>query len=749
MTKQSLVPVLLPADPVNVLEAATKQYVDAKGGGVAGYPSARGEWNATSGVTVPVSTWTGRTWLVFDAARPPVGMAYVSNGQVRVDVEGWYVLTGVLTLTTATGGRRLSHWSINGNYIAQVEHETPTPAAALNRGGMNNMVVAHLSAGDMVAFEVYHTVVGGIAWETAPESAYLSITRLADGAQGPTGLPGPQGTVNANITRVVYVPATNQATLSGTAAIEGITVAVGDLILLVNQTTQSQNGVYTIAAGAWTRTSGFDTAAGLTGAIFQGLQNSNNTLYKALNINSASVIGTSALTFEEIWGLTQNDLRYQARALTTKGDLLAGTGSNVTTRLPVGTANQVLGADPTALTGLVYVTPNTCDALCVATSQITQSGTQTIDGVAVVAGNTVLCVGQTAAAQNGLWTVAAGAWARLTSFDTAVALAGVRVGVGAGTSYGGTHWVNTFKSTDTLNTTAQVWVQPGQDLSLDLTTGNPVSPLTGLRMFTRDRARRLPAFVSPSGQDSRVQPHIVTNKAGWLQSVNNSTTPTINGLDITHLNAGTAVPTAVAMASTNFFTSMVRTRYATTAAANIGSGIRTTTAQYFASTTVNMGGFHYICRFGLNAAAATSRGFFGLNQLAAVYTPGVNPSTLLQQIGFYWDAAQTTLRFIASGSVAGTPVDLGANFPVSTAATNFYEVALFVPSGSGQYCRWAATRINDGVYAGGVVGSLGGSGSTTFPTIGTLLAGHAFYGTGTGTGALSMDVQSLYLESDN
>jgi hypothetical protein len=48
----------------------------------------------------------------------------------------------------------------------------------------------------------------------------------------------------------------------------------------------------------------------------------------------------------------------------------------------------------------------------VATGSITLSGTQTIDGVAVVAGDRVLCVGQTSASQNGVYVVAAGAWSR-------------------------------------------------------------------------------------------------------------------------------------------------------------------------------------------------------------------------------------------------------------------------------------------------------------------------------------------------
>jgi hypothetical protein len=52
-----------------------------------------------------------------------------------------------------------------------------------------------------------------------------------------------------------------------------------------------------------------------------------------------------------------------------------------------------------------------------AAANITLSGTQTIDGVALSAGDTVLCIAQTTGSQNGSYTVAAGAWTRTPDFD--------------------------------------------------------------------------------------------------------------------------------------------------------------------------------------------------------------------------------------------------------------------------------------------------------------------------------------------
>jgi hypothetical protein len=53
------------------------------------------------------------------------------------------------------------------------------------------------------------------------------------------------------------------------------------------------------------------------------------------------------------------------------------------------------------------------------TTNLTLSGTQTIDGYAAIATNRVLAAGQTAGAENGCYVVAAGAWGRCTDSDIA------------------------------------------------------------------------------------------------------------------------------------------------------------------------------------------------------------------------------------------------------------------------------------------------------------------------------------------
>jgi hypothetical protein len=79
-----------------------------------------------------------------------------------------------------------------------------------------------------------------------------------------------------------------------------------------------------------------------------------------------------------------------------------------------------------------------------AATNVTLAGTQTIDGVALAAGDTVLCIAQTTGSQNGSYTVAAGSWTRTPDFDDANDV--VRSPywfVGEGTVNAGSGWVMT------------------------------------------------------------------------------------------------------------------------------------------------------------------------------------------------------------------------------------------------------------------------------------------------------------------
>lgn len=151
--------------------------------------------------------------------------------------------------------------------------------------------------------------------------------------------------------------------------------------------------------------------------------------------------------------------------------IVSGAAGNVTFSLPQSIHNGAsptfaqinLAADPTA--ALHAATKQYVDNLlsgldiktsvqAATTANIALSGTQTIDGVAVVVGNRVLVKNQTTPSQNGLYLVAAGAWTRTTDADAWAELVSAFVFIEKGTVNADTGWVCTVDPGGTLGTTA-------------------------------------------------------------------------------------------------------------------------------------------------------------------------------------------------------------------------------------------------------------------------------------------------------
>lgn len=95
------------------------------------------------------------------------------------------------------------------------------------------------------------------------------------------------------------------------------------------------------------------------------------------------------------------------------------------------------------------------------TANITLSGTQTIDGVSVIAGDRVLVKDQSDAEDNGIYLAASGAWTRAADFDAASELVGATVFVSEGTANGNSQWTMTTNAPITIGTTELTWVQAG------------------------------------------------------------------------------------------------------------------------------------------------------------------------------------------------------------------------------------------------------------------------------------------------
>jgi phage-related tail fiber protein len=102
------------------------------------------------------------------------------------------------------------------------------------------------------------------------------------------------------------------------------------------------------------------------------------------------------------------------------------------------------------------------DVRVATTANITLSGIQTIDGVAVIVGDRVLVKNQTAGSENGIYIVASGVWVRAADADISAKLAsGLSMYVKEGTANQKTEWRMSNVGTVTLGTTALTFQQTG------------------------------------------------------------------------------------------------------------------------------------------------------------------------------------------------------------------------------------------------------------------------------------------------
>ncbi len=107
-----------------------------------------------------------------------------------------------------------------------------------------------------------------------------------------------------DIKEAVKVATTANITLSGTQTIDGVAVSADERVLVKDQSTSSQNGLYLCKARTWSRTDDLatgDDASSVFVFVDQGTTNSDNSFVCTTNKGSA-VVGTNNLTFTQFSG---------------------------------------------------------------------------------------------------------------------------------------------------------------------------------------------------------------------------------------------------------------------------------------------------------------------------------------------------------------------------------------------------------------------------------------------------------------
>lgn len=97
----------------------------------------------------------------------------------------------------------------------------------------------------------------------------------------------------------VRAATTANITLSGTQTIDGVSVIAGDRVLVKDQSTGANNGIYVCASGSWSRATDADTSAEVTAdlAVFVEEGTANGDKIFILTTNNPITLGSTSLTF--------------------------------------------------------------------------------------------------------------------------------------------------------------------------------------------------------------------------------------------------------------------------------------------------------------------------------------------------------------------------------------------------------------------------------------------------------------------
>ena len=300
--------------------------------------------SATLPTNGQVLTWNNGL-TQWEPATPTTGtVTNVSSANTDITV-GTPSSTPVLTLNSGTGADQIL--KLNGT----------SQIPAVDGSLLTNLSAAQITAGTLPVAR------GGTGLTSYTPNALLMANGTGSAVTNATCVTGeylqwdgttwactvPSALANTLSNYNVRVATNADITLAGTQTIDLTPVAVNDRVLVKNQTTASQNGVYVVSAGAWTRAADLDTSGEAFGYRVQVLDGYNSNGYTfTSSATSGYTLGTSALNFISVGsaGLVQNTaFGYQALSGNTTGVGNTGIGYRALAANTDGILNVALGLD--------------------------------------------------------------------------------------------------------------------------------------------------------------------------------------------------------------------------------------------------------------------------------------------------------------------------------------------------------------------------------------------------------------------
>jgi hypothetical protein len=291
-------------------------------GNAAALPSASGPLQVGSADGV-------ETVMTLDTFENFIGSAFIGRSARTSAAAPSATQAGDILAIFGAIGRGASAYSLTNAQIRMMANQTFTGSAQGTR--MDFLVTPNGSTGAAIIVAGSIENDGGLTWPRtvtggsqgagsgnfsslfvagAPVLAGVTLdtdaTLAANSAARVPAQSAVKSYVDNAITGIKWKPSvlcatTANITLSGEQTIDGQTTSASR-VLVKNQTTGSQNGIYVSAAGAWTRATDADTAAEITQATVFVQQGTLNADTQWTCSTDNITLGTTALTFSQVSG---------------------------------------------------------------------------------------------------------------------------------------------------------------------------------------------------------------------------------------------------------------------------------------------------------------------------------------------------------------------------------------------------------------------------------------------------------------
>lgn len=286
---------------------------------------------------------------------------------------------------------------------------------------------------------------------------------------------------------------------------------------------------------------------------------------------------------------------------------------------------------------------------------------------------------------------------------------------------------------------ADVTLGAGCSLVTPALAAEPAAPPAGsIRLYGKDIAGHvMPKWIDPDGMDYPIQEHLGFNYVSMIGPSAGSSALTVFGNTITTVGT-VSHPT---ITPTTRLNATRRSRITSATTAGSLSSNRVGASEVIRGNAAGIGGFFFVCRFGLGVLQSGNRAFFGLTDTATTAPTNIDPttSTTPGKVGMAINANSGNWKLVNNiTGAAPTVLDLGTDFSVNL--SDLLELVLHCkPNDDG--IGYRVKNLSTGVTVAGKL-------TTNIPSNTTVLGRTHWMTNNAAAAAVAFDLVKSYISSD-